>query len=187
MTAVQSPFGGGIVAANLTNLLMPTGALAETFPRIGATTNFVITSGQSVIGAIPLPAGTKVSNITVCTGISAETGGTHGWVALCSAAGTVLGVSADQGATWLSPGNTLITTALTAPYTVTAAGTYYVVLGLTATGPPQLCVFTGGAVAGATGQTPFLGGNAGISGAPPALSSILTYNSNNNSLYAYVS
>lgn len=183
------PFAAAAAAAAAwqSNLLAPAGALAETFPRINAQSNDLFSSGSSVIGAIPLPAGIKVSNITVVTGNTAETGGSHGWVALTDSTGKVLAASADQGATWLSPGNSFITTALATPYTVTAAGVYYIVLGLTATGPPQLLVFSGGGVAGAIEQAPVLGGNAGASAGPPAAGTTLTLNFTTNSLYAYVS
>lgn len=176
--------GGG--AGWQSNLLLPAGAIAETFPRILAGTNFALTSGSSVIGAIPLPAGATVSNITVICS-APETGGTHGWVALLDKTGKVLGVSADQGATWISPINTAVTTPLAAPVQITTAGTYYIAMAVTATGPPTVIAQNSTTSSVATGQSPTLGGNAGISAGPPAVGTTLTLNSNQNNLYAYVS
>lgn len=189
MSGILSPVGASGGAAWQSNLLLPTGALAETFPRINAGTNFLITSTATVIGAVPVPAGVKISNITVVTGTQAELGGSHGFVGLLDNTGKVLVMSADQvSATWLSPASSPVTTALTAPFTTTAAGTYFVVLGVTATTAPNLTVFTGGASDNAPGLAPFLGGNAGTGiSTPPAVGSTMTLSANTNSLYAYLS
>jgi hypothetical protein len=188
MTAVQSPFsGGGTTAANLSNLLLPTGGLAETFPRGLASVNASPSTGLVSMTAIPLPAGLIVSNITFIVGAAVESLGTNGWYALMDSTGKVLAVSAAQtGATVWGSANTPVTIAMVAPFTVPVAGSYYVAVSVTATGVPSFAS-NNLSVTSASRQAPALCGSAGTQTAPPALGAVFTLSSAVNCFYAYVS
>jgi hypothetical protein len=98
--------------------LAPTGALGETFPRGSAESGQnVLTSGKPWLVAIWLPAGTKVSNLTFCSGTTAMVTPSHWWFALYDSARNQLAVTADQTtATWST------STAVTLPIATTATG-----------------------------------------------------------------
>jgi hypothetical protein len=135
----------------------PTGATAETFPR-----DMLSSSAQSFVSAtayvslITLPKGLLVSNLTMITGGTAKTGGTHGWYALLDSGLVVRAVTADQtdAATVWGVGNTAYTLPFAATYTTPAAGLYYAMFCAVATQMPQLS----GSVVMATGVsvTPLL-------------------------------
>jgi parallel beta-helix repeat protein len=107
---------------------MPSNATAETLPRYACTASSATpSSGLLYVQAITLPAGLLVSNITLCTGNAAKTGGTHGWYALLDSGLVVRAVTADQtdAATVWGANNTLYTLPVVTPYTTTYAGLWY--------------------------------------------------------------
>lgn len=173
--------------ANQSNLLMPSGGLAETFPRWLSSVNAGPSSSLVSMTAIPLPKGLTVTNITFITGSSAESGGTHGWYALMDSSGKVLAVSADQtGATVWGSANAPLTLAMGTPYVTPSAGTYYVAVSVTATGMPTFAS-NNLSVTSASRQVPMLCGSAGNQAAPPAVNATFSISSATNCFYAYVS
>jgi hypothetical protein len=166
-------------------LTAPTGALSETYPRalIGGSNQSSVTA-NAFFTAIGLPKGVTVANITLITGTSAESGGTHAWVALTDSAFKVLAVSSDQtGTTYFSPTNTAVTTALGSSYLTTAAGVYYVVQCVVATGAPNFAGTTVGPSGNVTpNQSLVLAGQS----TPPAVNATLAPSSGTKLFYAYL-
>jgi len=74
----------------------PSGALAETFPRLHATTAVTPASGTLMVRMISLSAGLPVTSATFVTNAAVKTGGTHGWYVLMDLNRVVLAVTADQ-------------------------------------------------------------------------------------------
>jgi hypothetical protein len=118
----------------------PTGCLGETFPRclgsnatatqaIGATTGTVYMMG------IWLPAGLTITNMNWITGSTAAVTPAHWWLGIANSAGLQQAATADQ-LTAAIAANSLITKALTATYTTTATGLYYLLLSVTAATNP---------------------------------------------------
>lgn len=169
-------------------LLAPSGALAETYPRMFAGGLPALSSGQTYVTAIPLQKGMTVTNITYITGTGAETGGSHGWCGLLDSAGKVLAVSADQtGATVWSPGGHEITIAMGTPYAVTVTGVYYLAVSVTASGMPNLMGINSMSNTSAAGQSPVLSATGGTNNTPPSVGTTLTLTAQAACLYGYVS
>jgi hypothetical protein len=123
---------------DLAQLLLPTGAIAETLPRTGqllATTALV--SGTLQLIAVPLAAGDVVSSVRVPSAAAAESP-THQWVCIVRASDlAVLGKSDDDETTaWGA--NTLKTFTFHAPIAIAQTAVYYLGLVVTATTPPTL-------------------------------------------------
>lgn len=165
-------------------LCAPAGALAETAPRFLAGATLTPTTGTTYVTAIALPKGTVVTNITLLTGTAASSGTTHSWFGLLDSTGKVVAVSAD-GLTANLANSAFITYAMGAPYTVTAAGLFYVAQSVTATGMCNWASVTTSTVAAA--RTPVLCGTAGTNNAPPALAATLTITATTANNYGYVS
>ena len=118
----------------------PTGALGETFPRcLGSTATATqaigATTGTVYMVGLWLPAGLTVTNLNWISGSTAAGTPTHWWLGIASSAGLQLAHTADQTTSAIAA-NTLITRALTATYTTTATGLYYLLLSVTATTNP---------------------------------------------------
>jgi len=152
----------------------PAGTLAARIPgAVIATSSLaaLTTGGQVAVASIGLPQGVVVSNISVLIGSTGVNGPTHWWAALLDSSLNVLAVSLD-GTNGAQAANTFKTTAVTTdgthPYTVAAAGAYYVAVSSSAsTTAPTLA---GNSAAGATaGLSPVLCGTAGTQAAPPAV------------------
>jgi hypothetical protein len=134
----------GVVAAMISPSefsASPTGALFETFPRClgsSATTAQAIgaTTGTVYMAAIWLPAGLVVTNLNWITGAIAGVTMTHWWLGLANSSRVQVAATADQTSGAIAA-STLITKALTAPYTTTYTGLYYVLLSVTATTNPN--------------------------------------------------
>lgn len=110
----------------------------ESVPRINAGTNGAIAAtGVELSVAIPLNAGDVVTNITFVTATTAAGTPTAGYAVLRDPAGAKLVQTADFGST-ARAANTKYTVALTAPYTVTTPGLYYVGISFTAGTIPTL-------------------------------------------------
>lgn len=118
----------------------PTGALAETFPRcLGsaatATQAIGATTGTVYMAAIWLPAGLTVTNLNWITGGTAANTPTHWWLGLANASRVQVAHTADQTSGAIAA-NTLVGKALTATYTTTYTGLYYLLLSVTAAANP---------------------------------------------------
>ena len=141
---------------------------AESIPRFLAGGDLAI-AATGVALAI-------VTNITFVVGGTALATGTAGYAVLRNSAGTKLVQTADFGSTARSA-NTAYTVALTAAYTITAAGLYYVGISFTASTIPTLRGVSLGnaAVAGAIGlSAPILAQTHGSSVGATAPTTIAT-------------
>jgi hypothetical protein len=119
-------------AGNAWNSLLtaPTGATAETFPRVLATgTSSALTSGDLCVNAIGLVSGIAVSNITFVVSATAATLAdvTHGWYVLLDDSYVVRAVSADQTSGNWGTANVAVTLSVSgSAYTTTYSGLYYI-------------------------------------------------------------
>jgi hypothetical protein len=167
-------------------LMLPAGALAETFPRTIATASTATASTNVYLAAIPLDAGVIVSNITVAV-VSPESGGTHGFLALLDSGLVCRATSVDlTGGAVFAPAGA-VTVAMTAPYTVPSAGVYYIAFNVTATGIPNM-VFAVASTFSGTNVSPRLSGIAGTTSTVPTVgSTTFAFTSNAPPIYGYVS
>jgi len=152
----------------VSNPMLPTGAIAETFPRMGATLANVglISTGRIHHVAIILRAGQVVSSASFLSATTAASVPLNQWFALYSAdLTTILAITADDTTTaWGS--NTVKTLAFTASYTVPTTGVYYLSIVVKATTVPTFaCV---NASATANGLTPKTSGHGAGSLTNPA-------------------
>ena len=94
---------------------------------------------QVVFVPVLLLDGDVVTNVTYRTGATAASTPTHQWAALYDTTGTLIHQSADSTTT-ARAANTTVTLALSAAYTVAAAGggVFYVALGFTASTVPSV-------------------------------------------------
>lgn len=166
-------------------LCAPSGALAETYPRILAGSTFGASSGTTYVSAIGLAKGITVTNITLCTSTLGQNTSTHWWFGLLDSTGKVLAVSADQTSATFS-GASLVTLAMGTPYLVPTAGLYYIAQSVTAS---PMCNWQNFALSAgqAAARTPVLCGTAGTNNAPPAVAATLTIAASTAYLYGYVS
>lgn len=120
------------------SILLPTGAIAQTVPRVSAGTNFAaLVSAQLLLVAIWLPASVTVTSITFVSGTQALVTGVNQWFALYSAARGKLGVTSDDTSTaWGA--STAKTLNLATPQAITAEGLYYLGCMVKATTVPSL-------------------------------------------------
>lgn len=171
---------------------MPAAALFETFPRIFCSSAGLTITAQTLrLVAIQLPAGVMISSITFLAGNQAIVTGAHQIFGLYddnagSSSGTGLsllrGTSDDTSTAWSA--NAIKTLALTAPYTTTRPGFYYLGILVDAATTPSLTAVSGNQQA--SGLAPILTGNSTTSvTALPAVAGALTANS--TLPYAYVS
>ena len=132
---------GGVVSAAISPSEVsasPTGALGETIPRYAvnsATQAIGATTGTVYMAGLWLPSGLKITNISWVTGSTAAGTPTHWWLGLADNGGVQRAHTADQ-TTGAIAANTLITKALTATFTTTYTGLYYVLISVTATTNP---------------------------------------------------
>lgn len=106
----------------------PTGTIARSMPRYlangagGGTPSGTVSLRQMI-----LPQGLTVSSMSMTTGTTAKTGGTHGWYVLLTSAAVVLSVTADQtdAATVWGATTTAYPLAFTAPAVMPYTGVYY--------------------------------------------------------------
>lgn len=137
-----------------------TGTLAENIPRSIAGVNLAaLTSGTLFLQAIYLKAGTKVTNIVFCSGTTASATVTNGFYGLYDINRNLLGTTANQGAAvWAA--NTVRALALTAPYTITTSGLYYLGCLTVATTVNSLAGVTAAGNAGIRTAVPIISGNS---------------------------
>jgi hypothetical protein len=156
--------------------LAPAGAVAETFPRAGATiaNGATLTSGQLYMIAINLNVGVTVSSITFLSSTTAAVNPTNQWFALYSSDLALLAQTADDTNTaWgASAAKTL---AIASPYTTTKSGLHYVGIMVKADTVPTLAAAIALAVSNAV--APVSAGNsssAGLTDAAPATAGAIT-------------
>lgn len=94
-------------------------------------------TGVMLVQPITLEAGDKITNISVVTGTTGATSPTAGFFALYNSAGALVANTADFGSAAVAA-SSVITKALSTPYTVPASGLYYVAYNLAHGGAPTL-------------------------------------------------
>lgn len=110
---------------------IPTGALAETFGRVGVQFADIgaLTSGTLRLIAIEIPGGRTISSITFYSGNTALVTGSNQWFCLLDSARNVLGKTADDTSTaWAA--KTPKTLTLTTPYVTPGTDRAFYYLGL---------------------------------------------------------
>lgn len=163
---------GAVVSTLREDSYRRSGVISETIVRTNVATQAItLTSGTLFLYGIPLDAGVIVSNISFYTGTTAGASLSHVWVGLFDLNRVALALSADDTSGSLAS-NSLITYALSAPFTTTYRGLHYVGIMVAGTTPPTLSGLTGLStiVGGATAAAPKLNGSAdtGLT-TPPAL------------------
>jgi len=175
------------IAANALNLpyalARRTGALAETFSRLGQGigNQAALVSGQLQFIAIPLLAGTTVSRITFEAGTTPLSGGNNQWFALWSFALAQLGITNDDTSTaWSASAEKGLN--LVTPYVIPISSLYYLSCMVNAATPPSLMGIA--ANSGPASLAPMLGArdsthtgltNPASAPAPPTLSANGSY------------
>jgi hypothetical protein len=169
--AALANLGGNL--ADMSLLVAPAGATAETFPRTtsGGYTN-VLVSGQSIVSILGIPAGVTVNNLGIFLGSTAFATVTHAWIALMDPGLVVRAVTADQTTSFQAP-FTNLKLPVTAPYVVPVSAPYYLVASVVAG--------TMGTISGGTqplsvpnGAPPIVSGtSSGGLSTPPAVGSSL--------------
>lgn len=168
-------------------LLMPSGAIAETFSRLGAATSSGLalnTSGQMTMVALPLRARVPINSISFLSGTQAAVAPTHQWFALFDSARALLRQTTNDTTTaWAA--NTSKTLSLTSQFTTTYEGLHYLGINVTAGTVPSLINALTGAIAAAL--APIIAGvsTTGLTGTAPNPAGAITGWS--NTPYAYVS
>jgi hypothetical protein len=116
----------------------PTGAIAETFPRIfAAATGANLAGGFVQLSAINIPVNTLISSISfLSSGVAAGTP-THQWFCLVDVNRNILAVTSDAlTAAWGT--NTVKTLNLASAFITTYSGLHYLGVCVTATTPPSI-------------------------------------------------
>jgi hypothetical protein len=115
----------------------PTAAIAETCSRANNfVTNLGATSGRIHLSPIYLPAGKTISSITFVSGATALATGTNQWFGLFDSSRNKLALTGDDTSTaWAA--STAKTLNLSAAYTTTSSGLYYVGVMVAATTTPS--------------------------------------------------
>lgn len=133
------------------NGIPPSGAFTQTLDRTSVTIVNLATSlvsGTVNMTAVYLLKGTVVTSITVMAGTTGITTGTHQLFGLYDASRNRLAQTSDDTSTaWTA--STSKTLTLTAPFTITADGVYYIGIMITATTVPTFA----GVAAGTIGFT----------------------------------
>jgi hypothetical protein len=160
----------------------PAGVTGRTMPRGLSTLGLTaLTSGTPVFRVVPLPAALPVNSIGICTGTTAEAGGTHAWAALLAPGGQVVTVSADNTGAAFLPASTYVPIPVLAQgqqYVTPYAGLYIVQVCVVAATPPNL-QGAGSIGTALNGVPPFLcGTTAAGQTTPPALGSVQVLTAN---------
>jgi hypothetical protein len=156
--------------------LMSTGAIAENFPRILASSaDCTLTSGTPLIMPGPCVPAVAINHINLFLSSTAVAGQTHAWAALLSLSGTILAISADAGSTaWHSGTFVPVTVALASTWTPSSTTQTLLAICIVASTMPT---FRGLTDSGTTAFSfsPILQGNSTTTGqtTPPAVSSSL--------------
>jgi hypothetical protein len=155
--------------------LKPSAALYETAPRwsVANATFLTLVSGTLQLAAIGLPAGLTVTSISWMSGGTALATGTHAWFALYDSSRNLLKQSTDDTSpAWAA--NTLKTYNLSAAFTTTYEGLYYIGVMVAATTPPNLNATV--THANVTGLVSILAGSSstGLTGTAPNPAAAIT-------------
>lgn len=159
------------------NLLKPTGALAETYPRsLGGANIGTLTSGTLKLVACVLPKDLVVTSITWVSGSTALNTGTNAWTSLHDSSRNLLRQSTtDTSPVWGA--NAAKTFTLSSTFTTTYTGLHYLGLMIAATTVPSLTgQQQGSGTANVYGIAPILVGNSttGLTGTAPNPAAALT-------------
>lgn len=159
------------------NMLGMNGTIAESIPRIlcNEANLAALTSGTMFLQAVYLRAGQRITNISFCSATTAAATPTNQIFGLYDVARNLLAqTSNDTTTAWAA--NTLKTRALTAPYTITGDGVYYVAILVTATTVPTLKGLTAKTNSALAGLAPILHGNSttGLTTSLPASATAIT-------------
>lgn len=168
------------------SLLMPSGAVAETWPRHStpAGAAFATTSGQMWLSAIELHAGDVVTTGTVVSDSTAGSALTNQWFALYdSALGLIRQTADDTSTAWAA--NTAKTLTFSTPYTVTASGLHYFGIMVAASTVPTF--ENARIVANLSGLAPKISGTSTGSLTTTAPSTAGAISASTVHFYAYVS
>jgi len=156
----------------------PYGTTARSFPRYQATTAVAPTSGTVYLRLMTLPQGYWAGAMTMYTGTTAKTGGTHGWYVVTDQYLNVLAVTADQtdaATTWGT-----INAAQDLPFTggglsCAYTGVYYAGFMIAETAGTMPAIACATVSLGAAIQNPVLTGpTAVLQTTPPAVGSQIT-------------
>jgi hypothetical protein len=173
---------------------LPTGAVAEVYPRSGARgdNGAILVSGRlHLVGGMVLPADQDVSSVTFVSGTTAMATGTHQWFCLTDRTSpnpVILAVTADDGATaWAA--DTAKTLSFAAPYTPLSDLPVFVGIMVAATTVPSLAGVNN--ALGTVAATGFAMSGASTTGltSPPAAGSTVAFpaSASTHQPYAYVS
>lgn len=165
---------------------LPSGAIAETFPRHLCMNTLGLVSGRLQLGGgIVIPGGRTVTSISVFAHSTGATTPTNQWFCLVDRSGNVLAKTVDDTTTaWA--GNTVKTLNLSSTYTPTNAIEVYVGVVVVAATPPSLsrpgsapgsAIGSGGGFGDSanTGLTNPASLGATVSGVPPGQSAFYAY------------
>jgi hypothetical protein len=139
---------------------------SQSIPDLYATTVVTLTAGSVFQTPLYLRAGQTVTNLSYYNGASASSTPTNQWVGLAFPAGLsgatatakCVAISAD-GTTTVHAANTLVTTALSAPYVVPTSGYYIAFVCVAATTGPTA---SAGVTMGTVGRGAFAPWPAGV-------------------------
>lgn len=163
------------------------GAIAESVPRSTVVTATLASAATGVLYAVAvgLGVGQVITSITFLSGTTAGGTLTHQWFALLDHTGKVLAVTNDvTSAAWNASAEKTLN--LSAPYTVTYSGVYYLAKLVTATTVPTMAgsALTAG-VAVSTGlPMPAATAGSGLT-TPSSVGTIFTLATSVNLAYAY--
>lgn len=187
-------FNAALAAFNPNGSALPIGpasAVAETMPRAtgAGSVTLATVSGTIYMDAVYIPANTVITNVNEVTGSTASSNDvTINWGALCDSTRKVLAVSANATAQ-LTPAGFVDTLPLSAPFTTTYSGLYYIAftVGATTTQPTLVGITAAGTELAAI--VPILSGTSSTAGTatPPAAGTTLgAITATANRRYAYL-
>jgi len=137
-------------------------AIAETIPRKSVTTNTLAigATGVLLLTAIFLPAGVTITNVHFLAGTTAQSSGTHSWVALYDNNLRLIDQSNDDTGAAAVAANTVYTKALKNTQKTGYSGLYYVGIMVAGIGMPQGAGLLQPTNAGLQGIAPILCGTS---------------------------
>jgi hypothetical protein len=149
---------------DLSSLLIPSGQIAETLPRLSYLVGVQTNSGTMGETVIPLAAGDVINSVILNTGDTVGTMANH-WCALMDMSRNVLGKTNDLGtAAWGAGANRVFT--FTSPITITVDGLYYLGIVMVYTGTHHIRGATTGT--SLSGRTPIMGATSNTGLTNPA-------------------
>lgn len=171
--------------------LMPTGILAETFPRWNMRygNEALLTSGTLYLASTYLPKDETVTSITFYSSSTALASGNNQWFALYDSSLNLLRQTTDDTSTaWASASAKTLN--LTSTYTTSSAGMFYLGIMVNATTVPTLRATDVHTDATIVGMSPAMFGttnNTGLTTTAPNPATGLTTDTDDSMPYAYCS